>query len=762
VYPKSLVFSTDDVPDFATKIRGGLGELVAFLGVMMRTLATLPRLIVKGVRNEFDGAAARVQQDLVGQDSWLQVIGGSSLVESTEDLGSREVEEIIRRIEGTADRELVSPLTAEHWLEMVQGVLGSVDGDLEGRHIRQEIFGNENVLLVSREHIGIADGTLEEVLSGFLEEHSLPAPDLTDAIIEGDRVSAPRPETNVPLMTSATTKPFTLVHGIGQRLTAERDKARIHLDKTAERLRDAFATLRKTGVDGVSTAVTVTAWFSFLALVVLLLTCTPLREFFDFFPSRFVRDAAWVGFSAIFVVLALLLLGVGGDRNWQTRALITGGVVGGVVAVTLVFFDRIREAVVGDSSTSTAATILAAGTAMLMIAAIRKSLTSDSVTKRELGRLYVVCVSLYLSIGFVFQQAMDGSYLDEAGGGRVRILVAGGVIASSLLVACLLVVAAVQFRERYRLRRAERAIEWLRSEMEQSVDAWRRLEAARVQWAGTGAALLRLLTYPLGKREKVSSSSFDDLADDESILKFDVAELHLNQSGVEGLTARLRTFFVEPGWLHRQYEMLVRKFRERTAFRSGSQVDDMYGRRPESDPMVFKSEAVFSGKADSDRWSFVRQLFDSEFDELLSTIPEDLSFDEVYQTVLDERESYSLGSAQFGEVGAREFLAQVLPTQVAELPSNVVDRAFTAADSLRKMSSHVWWPSEVAGAVPMLSDEVTVHDSRRAIGHRFDDAVLLVAIRVDLSEPFHYTECVGAALEEKAPDRPAQRSDDDF
>ena len=762
VYPESLVFSTDDVPDFATKIRGGLGELVAFLGVMMRTLATLPRLIVKGVRNEFDGAAARVQQDLVGQDSWLQVIGGSSLVESTEDLGSREVEEIIRRIEGTADRELVSPLNAEHWLEMVQGVLGSVDGDLEGRHIRQEIFGNENVLLVSREHIGIADGTLEEVLSGFLEEHSLPAPDLTDAIIEGDRVSAPRPETNVPLMTSATTKPFTLVHGIGQRLTAERDKARIHLDKTAERLRDAFATLRKTGVDGVSTAVTVTAWFSFLALVVLLLTCTPLREFFDFFPSRFVRDAAWVGFSAIFVVLALLLLGVGGDRNWQTRALITGGVVGGVVAVTLVFFDRIREAVVGDSSTSTAATILAAGTAMLMIAAIRKSLTSDSVTKRELGRLYVVCVSLYLSIGFVFQQAMDGSYLDEAGGGRVRILVAGGVIASSLLVACLLVVAAVQFRERYRLRRAERAIEWLRSEMEQSVDAWRRLEAARVQWAGTGAALLRLLTYPLGKREKVSSSSFDDLADDESILKFDVAELHLNQSGVEGLTARLRTFFVEPGWLHRQYEMLVRKFRERTAFRSGSQVDDMYGRRPESDPMVFKSEAVFSGKADSDRWSFVRQLFDSEFDELLSTIPEDLSFDEVYQTVLDERESYSLGSAQFGEVGAREFLAQVLPTQVAELPSNVVDRAFTAADSLRKMSSHVWWPSEVAGAVPMLSDEVTVHDSRRAIGHRFDDAVLLVAIRVDLSEPFHYTECVGAALEEKAPDRPAQRSDDDF
>lgn len=762
VYPDSLVFSADEIPDFATKVRGGLSELFAFLGVMVRTLVTLPKLIVKGVRNEFDGAAARVHQDLVGQDSWLQVIGGSSLADSREDFGSQEVEEIIRRIEATADRELVSPLDADHWSELVNGVLGSVDGDHERRHIRQEIFGNENVLLVSREHIGVATGTFGEALNGLLEEPTLPAPVTTDAGVEEGEAPRSDSETSSVESPSATLASVTLVHGVGKRLMSERDKARAHLDRTAERLRDAFSTLRKTGVDGVSTAVTATAWFSLLWLLVLVFTCTPLRELLDFFPSRFARDAAWVSFSAVFVVLALLLLGVGGDRNWQTRALITGGVVGGFLAVTLVFFDRIRETVVGDSSSPTAATILAAGTAVLMIAAIRKSLTSESVTKRELGRLYVVGVSLYLSVGIVFQQAMDGSYLDGAGGDRTRILVAGVVIAGSLLIACLVVVAAVQFRERYRLRRTEKAVEWLRSEMEQSVDAWRRLEAARVQWAGTGAALLRLLTYPLGKRERDSGFSFDDLTDDESVLKFDVAELQLNQSGVEGLTARLRTFFVEPGWLRRQYELLVRKFRERTAFRSGSQPDEMFGRRPETDPMVYRTDMVLSGKADSDRWSFARQLFEGEFDELLSTVPEDLSFDEVYQTVLDERESYSLGGAQFGEVGAREFLAQVLPTQVAELPSNVVDRAFTAADPLRRMSSRVWWPSEVAGQAPLSNDQVTVHDSRRVIAQRFDDAVVLVAIRVDLSEPFNYTECVGAVPEEKVSQRQAPSSDDDF
>jgi hypothetical protein len=353
--------------------------------------------------------------------------------------------------------------------------------------------------------------------------------------------------------------------------------------------------------------------------------------------------------------------------------------------------------------------------------------------------MYVIGVSLYLSIGFVFQQAMNGSYLDNANGDRTRILVAGLVITGSLLTACLVVVASVQFRERYRLRRTEKAIEWFRSEMELSVDAWRRLEAARVQWAGTGAALLRLMTFPLGRREQPNHVSFAGLAEDDSILKFDVAELRLNQSGVEGLTARLRTFFVEPGWLRRQYELLVRSFRERTAFRTGNQLNDMFDRRPETDPMVYQSGSVLAGKPDSDRWSFARQLFDGDFDKLLATVPDDLSFDEVYQTVLDERDSYSLGGAQFGEVGAREFLAQILPTQIAELPSNVVDRAFTAADPSRKMASQVWWPSEVAGAAPLSITEVAVFDSRRVVAQRFDEAVVLVAIRVDLSEPFHYS-----------------------
>jgi hypothetical protein len=78
------------------------------------------------------------------------------------------------------------------------------------------------------------------------------------------------------------------------------------------------------------------------------------------------------------------------------------------------------------------------------------------------------------------------------------------------------------------------------------------------------------------------------------------------------------------------------------------------------------------------------------------------------------------------------------------------------------MASQVWWPSEVAGAAPLSITEVAVFDSRRVVAQRFDEAVVLVAIRVDLSEPFHYSECVGATFEESQLEPNATSSDNDF
>jgi len=766
IYPKSLVFSPDPIPDFNSEIKGGVGALFMFLGEMAKTFVSLPKVIVKGIRNELDSSAARIHQDLVGSNGWLRVVGATS------DVGEAfkpDVDDIIRTISEVSNRELVSPLGLKDWSSLVNGFLGIVDGDPEQRSLRLEVFGNDHVLLVNRSLLGSANGTFDENVGKFVSE--VPFDSGENSVEQKLDVESAQGSESVEIDDESVSKTSderatnnvspTLLERINFHFKQERAKAYSNITQSIGLLREAFQSLHKVAENNVSSAVATTGWIGFLSLIFLMCTTTPLRDSLDFFPSSFARDATWTGFSGIFIVAALLLLGIGGKRSWQIRTLITGGVVGTFVALTLVFFDEIRDAIGVDSKQPIVATILGLATAGLLIVAIRKCLTSETPGQREIGRLYTVAVSIYLTIGLIFQQVMDRSFLGRSES-RTRVLIAGTIIASSVLIACVTVVAAVKFREKYRLRRNERAIEWLKSELEVSVDALRRLTAAQIQWAGTSSALLRLTSLPLGKIKSETVSNFSDLTSDDTILKFDVAELRLNEKGMAGLTARLRRHFVEPGWLKRQYEKIVRKFHEQTAFRIGSNVEDLLERRPESDPMVFTLDEVLGGSAGSDRWLFGKQLFSGDFDSILSEVPEELSFDEIYQSVLDDKDSYSLGGVQFGEHGARDFLTQVLPTQVAELPSNLVTRTFIGSDRARRMQTCVWWPTEVAGKVPVLHAGVTVNNSERVISKRFDDAVILVGVRVDLSEPFSIHECVGAQIESETPRDPKSASSDDF
>ena len=766
IYPNSLVFSPDPMPDFTSEMEGGVRALFAFLGEMTKTFLLLPKIIVKGIRDELDGSAARIHQDLVGSDGWLRIIGASSNIGVVLNPG---VDEVIKSISEISNRELVSPLGVKDWSNLVNGFLGTIDGDPDQRNLRLEVFGNDHVLLVNRSALGLAEHTFGESVEKFLSEVpivSVGKSDDQNLSVENDQDSESAEIVDVSNSETAverTLRSFspTLLESINSNFKQEREKAQSNVAQSIGLLKEAFQSLHKVAENNVSSAVAATGWIGFLSLFFLICTCTPLREALDFFPSSSVRDATWTGFSGIFIVAALLLLGLGGKRSWQIRILITGGVTGTFVALTLVFFGEIRDAIGVDSRQPVVATILGLVTAGLLIAAIRKSLVSDMPGQREIGRLYTIVVSVYLTAGLIFQQVMDNSFLGRSES-RTRILIAGVIIASSVLISCVTVVAAVKFREKYRLRRTEKAIEWLKSELEVSVDALRRLTAAQIQWAGTSSALLRLASFPLGKMDSESTLDFSDLTSDETILKFDVAELRLNERGMTGLTARLRRHFVEPGWLKRQYEKIVRKFHEQTAFRTGSHVEDLLERRPESDPMVFALDEVLESRADSDRWRFGEQLFNGDFDSILSEIPDELSFDEIYQSVLDDKDSYSLGGVQFGEVGARDFLGQVLPTQIAELPSNTVTRTFTGSDPARRMQTCVWWPTEVAGEVPVLPAGVIVNNSERVISKRFDDAIILVGIRVDLSEPFGIHECIGAQIESKTPRNPQSASSDDF
>jgi hypothetical protein len=520
-----------------------------------------------------------------------------------------------------------------------------------------------------------------------------------------------------------------------------------------QKIRSLFDEMKAKEALGVSSAVAVTAWCALCSIVFVLATCTFIQKVLSFDKmSGYLKDALWTSFSGVFVVVAVVLLGYGGKKTWQVRALITGGIVGAILAGCLLWFEEIRKVVNSNNGQPLAAVVLAVITLGLLGLAVLRNLTSKSEVRKQLGRVFLLVASVYLLFSLIVWQCMENSALQTASSStRLKLFWAVLIVAGIMLLSCLGVVALVQIRERLRLRKNAHLLEWCRQELEVSIEAERRLSAAQNQWSATGAVLSRLLTHPLGLMDTSPNGHIENMSSDESILKFDVARLELNEKGSAGLVARLRRHFVEPGWLGRQYEKMVKIFQEQSAFRSGNQIEDLIDRRPEMDPVVNSVESAKSGSATGDRWDFARSVFKGEYDKELGSVPEQLNLEEVYQSIFDNQASYEIIGSQLKDASAREFLEQVLPSPSIELPTGLTTKVFTASDVSRKLNSEVWWPNDILGQPKVDTHEVVLNQSKSMISSHFAGAVVLVGIRIDFSEPFAYFDCMGAkAADDKA------------
>jgi hypothetical protein len=770
VYPSDLVFNEGEVPSFNIEVLGGIKALLEFIKEIGRSVFLLPKFIVKGMQGEIDSLARNIHQDALGDSSMVKILGASSTdVGGGVGLTRSEFEEIIESITQRSTRELVSPISRDHWSSMITKFFGAIDGNPNVRDVRQQLFSNENILLVNRSAAGISDSDMSGEIEKLLFEYVRPEvireiPRVEQQIVENPFEHGPEAQEPVEAESSVDEAPEltqedgdvqpkrnSLVELISDRFASERDKARARSEDMIQMIRDLFDEMKAKEALGVSSAVAIAAWCALCSMIFVLTTATELSKPLSF--SRmtgYTRDALWTSFSGIFVVIAVVLLGYGGKKTWQVRALITGGAVGVVLAACLVWFEDIRKAVQSSDGKPVAAVVLAVATIGLLGVAVFRNLNSKSEVRKQLGRVFLLVTSVYLLVSLILWQCMENSALQTAESStRSKLLWAVLIVAGLILLSCLGIVALVQIRERLRLRKNAQVLEWCKQELEVSVEAERRLAAAQTQWSATAAVLSRLLTHPLGVMDSSGNELIESLSSDESILKYDVARLMLNEQGAAGLVARLRRHFVEPGWLGRQYEKMVRRFQEQAAFRSGNRIEDLIDRRPEMDPAVNTVERAKSGLASGDRWDFARSVFDGVYDQELGQVPEQLDLEEVYQSVLDNPGSYELVGSQLEGASAREFLEQVLPAPRVDLATGLTKRVFTGSDDSRKMTSEVWWPHDILGEPNVNSDEVVVNQSSSLLSSFFAGAVLLVGIRIDFSEPFAYFDCEGAKEAEK-------------
>lgn len=762
VYPAGLSFVAEPEPDFYS-YHSGLRQLIPeFFSEIGRTIVGIPRVAVRGIHDELNAIAGEGLQNAIGTDSWVQILwAGRDGEKVGNSVTQEQISQVMKAVEIQYRRELLSPLDAASWSLIVKSVLSSIDGSADWAKERQNLFGNEKLLLLKKENIGSPDLDLSEVLSQLALNVRINEPEIREtstsddsALDESENLSEQSVDSvdehsEIPAdadpaeRISETAFSGGLFAKIASRFQLEAQSAHNDVLSKAQRIRELYSQLEVRDTSGVSPIFNLAMAGAFAVLIFVIGTCTGLRRVVSFgsAPSS-VQDSLWIGMSSIFIIGSILLLVIGGKRTWQARALLSSIFVSFYIGVMVVFFNELRDIANDFGDNVWPAVALSIATLGLVAIAVIRSVASTSRLRNRLGRVFGFVAVVYLLIGLTVWQARRDSFIGmQDSGFRSRLFWVSSITSLILILSCLVFVAVVVIRERNRLNSIAKSIEWSRKEIVSSADAERRLSAAAVQWITTAAVLNRIINMPLGKLSSSDIEIPEDIAEDDAILKFDAARLLLTDVGDTAFTASLRNNFVERGWLVRQYEKLVREYQIRLAARTSNSIEAVENRRPEGDPEVIRLDELLSGKSRAERYRFLASVYGGEFDDSLIQLPENFDLKEVYQPILNDRSAYDLSGAQFEGQSIMEFMSQICPTKQPRLPVGLVGRPFTSKDPEQEMKVFLWWPSEIVGDIDSPLNSVENHETSVRRGGPVTTSIAMMAVRVDISGLFLYSEC---------------------
>lgn len=470
--------------------------------------------------------------------------------------------------------------------------------------------------------------------------------------------------------------------------------------------------------------------------------------------NRFVMATGWViavrdlGFVAATLAIAFSAVAVsdlfrGKDGAARTVILVTLFLTNLVGAAIFRLQLRSRlsvEALDGHF----AATFLGLVVLGLVALAVVQAIRSADEVRVGAARLLGFGALIYSFVGVTVSQARDGSWMrgisaDLAGRVDTLLIVAGTV----LFLSAISVLQFMRFRATRRLDSSEHRRTWAAEQVAVALDARVRLQSAEWQWIGTASVLARLVQHPFGVAHPVVTGSVLGVEDPE-VLKGVRATLLLTNAGREAIDSKLRSILITPSWLRQQYELLVREFQAILARRTGNAVGDLQDRRPEQDvhaPILESGDGFDARLLRGDRWEFARRVAAGEFDRVLARSADSLDLEEVYGPLLAEPGAMLLegNPSEDGEGLVRDFIQRLLPTEPPEVPSGVTDVLFSGEDERRRMATWIWWPEGLLGELTASSFIVR---PTRFVRERAEGALVVTAIRFDLSDPFRHDQCL--------------------
>ncbi len=449
--------------------------------------------------------------------------------------------------------------------------------------------------------------------------------------------------------------------------------------------------------------------------------------------------------TLLIFALALFLTDIGKSLGEQTRAMVFGAGTVGIIAYVLLYFDRVRFLVSEQlRESSTFAVLLGSLTVGFVIYAALQSARSGSPLRVQGSRVMGGAVIIYAVVGFVFLQALPESWWGEVRledfGQRLDAVIL--VFALALITIAIIVITVIRLRESRRLDNSFEINDWALRALADAVETRAVLQLADRQWLATMPVLAQIIRQPFGPIKATGNDV--DVLGASTVLKSASVRLTLNDRGQAALEARVRQELVSSSWLRVRYESLVLAFQEFLAARSAVPVSALDARRPEGDVSVPSVEALEVGTGPGDRMQFAGLVASGWFDSTRAEPIEQLDVARLFQPLLAGQDVQTLeGSDGRGET-VRDYFGQVLPQAAARIPDGVVQTALAAGEEARRMRTFVWWPERMLGDAIVPADADVQHRATELFRRGVIGGAGLVAVRVDVSGEFNYSELVGA------------------
>ena len=236
-------------PDFGKKIEG-MELMKRIIGRMWKDFRSIPRILRHGLSSRLKKDIDHVAQEMVGKNSWLQVIQKDENSQNFT-IDDEEIETAVNSINSLIEKPENAVVWGDEWNLVLQNTLGVIDGSEEARAIR-ESAGDERWVAVELDaltpqyssdiqvvahSLGVINPSTEgqsEVLEQVEDLSEVPEP-VEDQTEESELSEESGDQTNYRLRASVESEP-NLIKLITGRFTNETETAKQRFKELMERI----------------------------------------------------------------------------------------------------------------------------------------------------------------------------------------------------------------------------------------------------------------------------------------------------------------------------------------------------------------------------------------------------------------------------------------------------------------------------------------------------------------------------------------------